>query len=357
MTALLELDAVEKRYGRAPVLTHIDFRLDPGEFVVLIGGSGSGKTTLLRLVGGLETADSGVIRLRSQVVDAPAGGVWVAPEKRRLGMVFQDYALWPHLSCLDNVMAAIPARTPDRRQQAMALLEKVGVGARAGQPPQRLSGGQQQRVGIARALAAKPDLLLFDEPLSSLDVDAREHLRLEIRSLTREYGAGALFVSHDPVDAWRLADRVVVLEQGRLIQAAAPEDLYAQPATARVARFIGAHGGFGARLIRQEGRLGVDLNGCFHPATPMGVGEGEDGIVFVRPAGVRPHSEGVAAELMHCAFEAGSYRAYWRIAGIGHPLCSLESTPPVSSTARLRIDPEHIFIYPTHPTTGANTHV
>lgn len=354
MTSLLELDAVEKCYGRTSVLHHIDLCLEAGEFVVMIGGSGSGKTTLLRMVGGLEQASGGVIRLRGQVVDDPAERRWLPPEKRRLGMVFQDYALWPHLSCLDNVMAAIPSGDRQRREQAMTLLEKVGVGAWANQLPQRLSGGQQQRVGIARALAAKPDLLLFDEPLSSLDVDAREHLRLEIRALTREYGAGALFVSHDPVDAWRLADRVIVLEQGYLVQGASPMALYEAPATARVARFIGAHGGFGARLQRQQDRLGVVLDGRFHAVNATAVGEGEDGIVFVRPAGVRPHQDGVQAELLHCAFEAGRYRAYWRIAGIDQPLCSLETAPPSGPSTRLHIDSEHIFIYPTQ---GVKTHV
>ncbi len=352
---LLQLEAVEKRYGKAPVLTAVDLSLQAGEFVVLIGGSGSGKTTLLRLVGGLERADRGVIRLRSQPVDVPADGVWLPPERRRLGMVFQDYALWPHLNCLENVLAAIPHRAPARRQAALELLERVGVADLAGQRPQRLSGGQQQRVGIARALAAKPDLLLLDEPLSSLDVDTRERLRLEIRSLTRDYGAGALFVSHDPVDAWRLADRVIVLEHGRLTQAASPEALYAQPATARVARFIGAHGGFSASLRREQGRLGIDLGGRFHAATPMGVTEGEQGIVLVRPSGVRRHSEGVPAELLHCAFEAGSYRAYWRIAGSAEPLCSVEAAPPAGPDALLHIDSEHIFIYPT--VKGANDNV
>ena len=356
MTKLLQLKAVSKSFGRTRVLAGVDLEMAPGEFVVMIGGSGSGKTTLLRLVGGLEQADAGEIHLRSRPVDTPRDGTWVAPENRVLGMVFQDYALWPHMSCLDNVMAAIPSRSARRQQVAMELLEKVGVAAMARKRPQQLSGGQQQRVGIARALAARPDLLLFDEPLSSLDVDTREHLRMEIRRLTREYGAGALFVSHDPVDAWRLADRVVVLEQGQLVQAASAQELYAQPATARIARFIGAHGGFRAQVKRRQAQLGIELNGTFHPGTAMGVEEGHQGQVFVRPAGVRPHDQGIDAQLLHCAFEAGTYRAYWRIAGLEEPLCSLESRHPESTRTRLHIDPEHIFIYPT-PLEGANNHV
>lgn len=355
MSALLEMECVEKDYGKRRVLSRIDLSLQPGEFVVLIGGSGSGKTTLLRLVGGLERADRGVIRLRGHTVDAPK--TWSPPERRRLGMVFQDYALWPHLTCLENVLAAITDRVPDRRGMALDLLGKMGIAHHAAQRPPRLSGGEQQRVGIARALAARPDLLLLDEPLSSLDVDTREHLRMEIRTLTREYGAGALFVSHDPADAWRLADRVVMLEDGVLTQNASPEALYARPATARVARFIGAHGGFSARVRRDGDRLGVDIAGRFHPAIPFDAREGEEGLVFVRPAGVRQHSEGVHAELVHCAFEAGSYRAYWRLMGIGETLCSIESTPPDRGLARLCLDPAHIFVYPSKPPSGANLHV
>ena len=348
MNTLLQMQAVDKRYAGTPVLRRVDFALTAGEFVVLIGGSGSGKTTLLRLVGGLERADGGTIRLRGQAVDAPAAGAWVPPERRGLGMVFQDYALWPHLSCRENVAAAVPRRGGDRGRLAMELLDRVGMARHANKRPAQLSGGEQQRVGIARALAARPDLLLFDEALSSLDVDAREFLRLEIRNLTREFGAGALFVSHDPMDAWRMADRIAVLEHGTLSQADAPEALYARPATARVARFIGAHGGFSVRVKRTRDTLGVELGGRFHAATVTGVTEGDDAQVFVRPAGICTHSDGVPATLMHCAFEAGTYRAYWRLPDIGVPLCSHEPVPPPRGEARLKIAPEHIFVYPSN---------
>ena len=355
MNALLELQSVDKRYGRTPVLRDVNFSLAPGEFVVLIGGSGSGKTTLLRLVGGLERIEGGVIRLRGNAVDAPAQGVWVPPERRGLGMVFQEYALWPHLSCRENVAAVLPQRSNERNRLAGELLERVGVGHHADKRPAQLSGGEQQRVGIARALAARPDLLLFDEALSSLDVDAREFLRLEIRTLTREFGAGALFVSHDPTDAWRMADRIAVLEHGALTQAAAPEQLYARPATARVARFIGAQGGFTARVQRAAGGLGVDLGGRFHPAQVTDVHEGDEARVFIRPAGIRiDGAEGIPARLLHCVFEAGAYRAYWQLPGVSTPLCSHEAVPPAGGDTRLRIAPEHIFVYPSQ---GERTHV
>lgn len=355
MTALLELHAVEKRFGRTPILHDVNFSMHPGEFVVLIGGSGSGKTTLLRLIGGLERLDGGIIRLRGGTVDAPAQGAWVPPERRGLGMVFQEYALWPHLSCRQNVAAVIPQRADARSRLAGELLERLGVSHLADKQPAQLSGGEQQRVGIARALAVRPDFLLFDEALSSLDVDVREFLRLEIRSLTREFGAGALFVSHDPTDAWRLGDRIAVLEHGAVTQAAAPEQLYACPATARVARFMGAQGGFKTRVQRSEDSLGVELGGRFYRAQVANVNEGDEAQVFIRPDGIRINGgDGVPARLMHCTFEAGVYRAYWQLSGISTPLCSREVTVPRDIEAHLQISSEHIFVFPSN---GDDTNV
>ena len=346
MSALVRLDGVRKRYGRADVLKHVTLSMEPGEFVVLIGGSGSGKTTLLRLVAGLARADGGTIELRGMIVDHARKGRFVPAERRRLGMVFQDYALWPHFTCLQNVEAAARGTTAAKRARARELLRRVGMADFAATRPHQLSGGQQQRVGVARALAAEPDLLLFDEALSSLDVDIRERLRLEIRQLSQETGAAALFVSHDPVDAWRLADRVMVLEDGRLTQDAAPTALYAEPKTARVARFIGAGGGFLSTVEYQNGALGVRLAGHFCPVQASSVPPGTRGLVYVRPEGIRLSKRGVPAELQFCAFEAGRYRAYWRIEGIDGNLSSHEASKP-TSTAHLAIAPEHILIYPT----------
>lgn len=346
MRSLLQVHGIGKRYDRAPVLKDVDLDISSGEFAVLIGSSGSGKTTLLRIIAGLDRVDAGAVSLRARTVDDPANGVFVPPERRRLGMVFQDYALWPHFSCLQNVEAAVPAGTTDRRRLALEMLERVGIAALAGQRPHRLSGGEQQRVGIARALVARPDFLLLDEPFSSLDIDVRERLRMEVRALTREYGMAALLVTHDPVDAWRLADRIVLLEQGRLTQSGTPPQLYGQPATAQAARFVGAEGGFVAPLRCRQGRLGIEVAGGFHPVTAVNVGENEQGCVYVRPRGIRIGPSGMPASLLHCAFEAGHYRAYWQVAGWDAPLCSIESVPPSAAEVRLEIDPEHIFVYP-----------
>lgn len=346
MSPLLSLEGVCKRYGRKPVLEDFTLDVNPGEFVVLIGGSGSGKTTVLRLVAGLTRVDKGTISLRGDAIDDRRKGRFVSPERRNLGMVFQDYALWPHFTCLQNVEVAIRGGATGKRAQALELLDRVGMARYADIRPHQLSGGQQQRIGVARALAAKPDLLLFDEALSSLDVDIREHLRMEIRKLAHETGAAALFVSHDPLDAWRLADRVAVLEGGQLTQTATPSELYARPATARVARFTGAAGGFPAEIVSDGNRPGINLLGRFCAATPVGVGLGERGIVYIRPEGIRPSGEGIPAELLYCAFEAGHHRAYWRVADTGVTVCSLEPAQPRNSAATLSIAPEHILIYP-----------
>ena len=346
MSAMLSLEDIRKSYGKKRVLHDLSLEVAPGEFVVLIGGSGSGKTTLLRLAAGLARADKGRIALRGKVVDEPSRLRFVPPERRNLGMVFQDYALWPHLTCLQNVEAAVRPNGRSRREVALELLERVGMAGYGEMRPHQLSGGQQQRVGVARALAAKPDLLLFDEALSSLDVDIRDHLRMEIRKLAHETGAAALFVSHDPLDAWRLADRVAVLEDGRLTQVATPAELYATPATARVARFIGAGGGFAAEIVAEGGKLGIRLGGRFCAGTVISTNPGQRGVVYIRPEGIKPSSEGIAAELMFCTFEAGQHRVYWRLAEADVTLCSLEPAVPRGTTARLSLAPEHILIYP-----------
>ncbi|MCH7861102.1 MAG: ABC transporter ATP-binding protein [Proteobacteria bacterium] len=346
MTApILSLRAVTKRFGRTPVLDDVDLDIAPGAFTILIGGSGSGKTTLLRIVAGLDHAEAGSIELRGEVVDDPRSGRFVLPDQRRLGMVFQDNALWPHMTCIENVAAALRGR--DRWRRARELLGDLGIAALAERRPAQLSGGQQQRVGLARALAAAPDMLLLDEPLSSLDVDARDRMRDHIRSTVRRHGAAALLVSHDPVDAWRLADRVAVLEQGRIVQAAAPEELYRLPATPRVARFTDALGGFPVSGCRHRGTSGwFDWGGDVQQAiVPGALAAGAPVRAFIRPCGVRAGDFGEPATLIDRTFENGAWRATWHVPARDWTLCSLEPVPPPAAT-RLALTEPHIFLYP-----------
>ncbi len=282
-------------------------------------------------------------------MDAPEEARFVPPAGRRLGMVFQDYALWPHLSCLDNVAASLPARAPGRLARAQAMLERMQIGALAQRRPARLSGGQQQRVGIARALVAQPDLLLLDEPFSSLDPQIRDQLRNDIRALARETGTAALLVSHDPMDIWRLADRVAVLEAGRITQSATPETLFNQPATPHVARFSGAQGGFLVIPGHEQGIQGIRLGAAFLPARHRH-GDSAELIAYFRPEDVSSApfcgpGPGLPAQLDHCVFEAGAWRAYWRVPGLGPLICSREAQKPAAQ-ARLSVPPDKLFLYP-----------
>ena len=346
---LLSFQNVGKHYGQTQILHGIQLDLAAGEFLVLIGGSGSGKTTILRTAAGLERASAGRVMLRADIVDDPAAARFVPAARRRLGMVFQDYALWPHLSCLENVAAALPARAPEKQARALAMLERMQIGALAHARPARLSGGQQQRVGIARALAGGPDLLLLDEPFSSLDPHIRDQLRTDIRALTRTAGTAALLVSHDPMDIWRLADRVAVLEGGRITQSATPEMLFSQPATPHVARFCGAQGGFAVHPAYEQGVPGVRLGAAFLPAhlgacrsTALAAYFRPEDVVSAPADGART---GLPASLAHCVFEAGAWLAYWRAAGIDSLICSREAHKPAAQ-ALLTIQADKLFLYP-----------
>ncbi|MGH3415146.1 MAG: ABC transporter ATP-binding protein [Actinocrinis sp.] len=244
-----------KRYGQVRALDGVDFEVAAGRFLVLLGPSGSGKSTLVRALAGVERLDEGEIRFG----DTPISDArrHLPPERRDLAMVFQDYALWPHLTALGNVGYALRRRklpAEQARARALEALDRVGLAAHGGRYPHELSGGQQQRVALARAIVARPGLLLFDEPLSNLDTDLRERLRVEISTLTRESGATAVYITHDQAEAFALADVIGVLDQGRLAQLADPETIYLRPATPFVARFTGLSG----ELTGTVAQLGAD---------------------------------------------------------------------------------------------------
>ena len=243
----LKVESVTVRYGSSQARAAVEaasFGLAAGEIGVLIGPSGCGKTSLLRAVAGLERAATGRIVVDGRVLDDAAGGVHLAPEDRRIGMVFQDYALFPHLNVADNIgfgLAHLPRG--QRADRVQRMLDLVGLAHAARRAPHQLSGGQQQRIALARALAPEPRLLLLDEPFSSLDVDLREHLAQELRAILKASGTTALFVTHDQLEAFALGDAIGVMHQGRLEQWGDAYTLYHRPATRFVARFIG-HGVF-----------------------------------------------------------------------------------------------------------------
>jgi iron(III) transport system ATP-binding protein len=237
-------------HGPRPAVDGASLALKAGEIGVLIGPSGCGKTSLLRAVAGLEPLARGGVSLDGQALSDVARGVHLAPEARRIGMVFQDFALFPHLSVADNVgfgVAALPKG--QRRARVQQMLDLVGLAHAAERAPHQLSGGQQQRVALARALAPQPRLLLLDEPFSSLDVDLRERLAQEVRAILKDSGTTALLVTHDQLEAFAMADVVGVMHQGRLEQWGSPYELYHRPASRFVAGFIG-HGVFAPAQVK-----------------------------------------------------------------------------------------------------------
>ena len=239
---LLELSGIVQRYGMHTVVDGVDFSVARGQIACLLGPSGCGKTTLLRCIAGFEPIAAGEIRLGGQrVTDA---GFRLPPEARQIGMVFQDYALFPHLTVAGNIAFGIAARSSaksaaERAARVSALLATVGLAGCGEKYPHELSGGQQQRVALARALAPRPQLLLLDEPFSNLDVDLRERLALEVRAILKQEGTTAILVTHDQNEAFALADEIGIMHAGRIQQWAAPYDLYHQPANRFVADFVG----------------------------------------------------------------------------------------------------------------------
>jgi molybdate transport system ATP-binding protein len=253
----------------------LPLRITTGEVVAILGPNGSGKTTSLRALAGLLPISEGHIRLAGQLLDDPHGRVFVPPEQRAVGVVFQDYLLFPHLSALENVAFGPRCRGADRqaaRQRAMAWLDRVGLAGMADRKPRDLSGGQAQRVALARALVVHPELLLLDEPLAALDARTRLETRAELSRHLAENPGATLLVTHDPLDALVLADRLVILENGRVVQDGDAATITAQPRTDYVAQLVGLN------LYRGKGHGStVELESGFG----FVVGQSIDGSAFV----------------------------------------------------------------------------
>ena len=237
-TPALVFEGVSKSYGATPAARDLDLSVLPGEMLTLIGPSGCGKSTALRLIAGLERPDAGRILVAGEEVAGPRG--FVNPEKRRVGLVFQDHALFPHLTVTRNVQFGLHGLPrAERADRATEVLDLVRLGHLAGRYPHELSGGEQQRVALARALAPRPAVVLLDEPFSSLDENLRAQVRAEVVGVLRETGTTAIFVTHDQTEALSIGDRVVVMQAGRIEQADTPYRVFEQPATRFVASFMG----------------------------------------------------------------------------------------------------------------------
>ncbi|MEZ4700328.1 MAG: ABC transporter ATP-binding protein [Rhodothermales bacterium] len=289
----VELEAIVKRFGETVAVNGISLSIAAGEFVSLLGPSGCGKTTLLRAVAGFGHPDEGRIRIGGDDV------TFTAPQERPTGMVFQSYALFPSMTVGENVAYGLQVRKLDKlhvQTRVREALARVNLSGYEQRPVTQLSGGQQQRVALARALAVRPLVLLFDEPLSNLDVALREKTRSELKELQSELGTTSLYVTHDQQEALALSDRIAVMNAGRLVQVGQPETLYREPATAFVARFLG-----GSNIVD-------------HPQLMTAFAEsprpGADQVLAVRPENLHFASTGIEARVISRQF-LGTYVEYW----------------------------------------------
>jgi iron(III) transport system ATP-binding protein len=239
----LSVDHLTKSFGAVAAVNGISFAVEPGEFISLLGPSGCGKTTTLRCIAGFEQPNSGRITLDGKILVDPQRGIFIPPNKRHFGMVFQSYAVWPHMTVFENV--AYPLRVKGRlsrsdvQERVNATLHTVGLSGFEARYPNQLSGGQQQRVALARALVMEPRALLFDEPLSNLDAKLRERMRFELIEIQSKLAIPAVYVTHDQAEAMVMSRRVIVMDRGNIAQIGSPEEIYAQPRTRFVADFIG----------------------------------------------------------------------------------------------------------------------
>jgi ABC-type spermidine/putrescine transport systems, ATPase components len=288
MTTILEVSGLHKTFGSHAALKGPSFRVNAGEIISVLGPSGCGKSTLLQLIAGLQQPDSGEIRLRGEVVSSASK--LVPPEKRGINMVFQDYALWPHMTLFENVAYGLKRRkasAADIRGKVSELLELLRLEGLQDRLPAQLSGGQQQRVAIARALATEPDLLLLDEPLSNLDMRLRVEMRTEMAYLFRRLGTTVFHVTHDPEEAFAMADRLVIMRAGAIDQIDTPQACYGLPATRSAASLLGAanrvDGGFEATRFGAAVRAGESLLQGTVPGGSWSGGRGDGAVALFRP--------------------------------------------------------------------------
>jgi ABC-type Fe3+/spermidine/putrescine transport system ATPase subunit len=372
---LVRVREVVKRYpqARQAALNGISFEVAEGEFVALLGPSGSGKTTALRCIAGLETVSAGEIRLADRLVSSPKETV--SPAARNIGMVFQSYALWPHMNVFDNV--AYPLKVQQvprdkRRQRVEEILGLLGMSEKIAAFPHQLSGGQQQRVALARALVAEPALILFDEPLSNLDARLRDSMRIMIRDLTRKLGVAGIYVTHDRLDALVMADRVIVMDAGALVQEGAPRELYQHPRNSFVAQFLGDVNVYEGSVLRVEAGVArvaigagmIELSAVPNQAMPLGPGDWVR--VVIRPNQVQAVGAGepgwnrLQGRLERAMFlgELWRYRATLAPDEAAERLDFLTIEPlpqEPGDEVELVVAPEHVVLLPAEGPAGAGS--
>jgi sn-glycerol 3-phosphate transport system ATP-binding protein len=345
--ATLDISGIRKSFGQTEVLHGIDLAVEDGEMIVVVGASGCGKSTLLRIVAGLETPSAGRVLIGGRDVTA------LEPADRDIAMVFQNYALYPHMSVFDNMAYGLKIRGTPRaeiRRRVDETAELLGISPLLERRPRQLSGGQRQRVAMGRAIVREPKLFLFDEPLSNLDAKLRVQMRAEIRRLQKRLGVTSLFVTHDQVEAMTLGDRLVVMHQGRAAQVATPMEVWSQPADIYVAGFIGspAMNFLDAHLAADGTAAALPQGG---PALRFADGprpgpEGRRLTLGIRPEHLEPNGEGGLPLAVDLIEPLGSETVvHGRLPG-GAPLTArLPSAAAGAGTLSLALPPAHLHVF------------
>lgn len=363
---LLTVSGLRKIFTRhngtkVPAIDGVDLEVGAGEFVVLLGPSGCGKTTLLRCIGGLETASEGVVQIGDKVVFDAAKRVNVSTRLRGVSMVFQSYALWPNMTVFANIAYPLKSKRSGKRSKAEIreaveeIARVVGIEEILNQYPSHISGGQQQRVALARALVSGSALVLFDEPLSNVDAKVRKELRIELAALQGKFGFAAVYVTHDQDDAMELADRIVVLDAGKISQVGPPDEIYSKPANKYVASFVGSTNHLAGTVLAVDAEgVSVDTSfGLVRSSESEGLTPGQAVDVLFRPQHaelheVKPSVVNAWQMTFRRKMNAGTHAEL--IVTHDHEIYQLrvdaEYEPPASEEIWVSIPPSRILVYP-----------
>ena len=351
MAMLLEITGIRHAYNGRRVLDEFSLALARGQIGCVLGPSGCGKTTALRCIAGFERISAGRIELNGGEVSRP--GHATPPEQRRIGMVFQDYALFPHLTVAGNVGFGLRHLDPQGRARRVGeTLELIGMTRAAGRYPHELSGGQQQRVALARALAPQPQLLLLDEPFSNLDVDLRERLGLEVRDILKQQDMTAILVTHDQQDAFAIADEIGIMSRGRIEQWGTPYDLYHRPATRFVADFVG-QGAFLPGTVLPDSHIRLEL-GVFQGSVPSDWPHGIVVDVLLRPDDIlHDDASPLQAQVLHKAFRGAEFLYTLQLPGGGRVMSLVPShhNHAIGEKIGIRLEIDHLVAF-RHETAG-----
>jgi iron(III) transport system ATP-binding protein len=368
---MLHISNLEKTFilqdgGRVNAIRAVSFHIPKGKFFTLLGPSGCGKTTTLRAIAGLEQPDRGSIVIGPNTVFDGAQQIFVPPNKRQIGMVFQSYAIWPHMNVFENVAFPLRVSTKLNRQEIARrverVLETVHLGGYGDRPATRLSGGQQQRLALARALVVEPDLLLLDEPLSNLDAKLRESMRFELRRLQKEVGVTTVFVTHDQTEALSLSDEIAVMNEGEIAQLGDPQTIYNQPSSRFVATFIGSTNLVSAKVAARPAGTGegvVDtphgrLQGRFSASARVS----SEVVVCIRPENIALAPAGTVTQEPGLNVLKGRIRERLFVGEMIDYVVVVDGSEfrargsqmqsrPIDEQVALCIRPEHCFILPT----------